>query len=291
MDTVVSVYLPRPPSEDETRDRIQRAFSWFAYVERICSRFEPDSEITKLAARAGVPVKVSPTLFAAVRFAVEVARRTHGAFDPTIGSLMERRGFNRSYLSGRRRLSLIASTRKVTYRDLRLDPNAGTVSLRRPLILDLGAVAKGMAIDLAAKELDGIAGYAIDAGGDVYVSGLNSTSEPWRVGVQHPRQTHGSCVLRVSDAAICTSGDYARPGPTAGEHHLIDARTGRSPTDVVSATVMAPTAMAADALATAAFVLGPRHGLRLLEREGVDGMLVTRTLAQHATPGFERHRA
>jgi len=88
--------------------------------------------------------------------------------------------------------------------------------------------------------------------------------------------------FRVSDAAICTSGDYERPG------HIVDPRSGASAGAVASVTVVAPGAMLADALGTAAFVLGPMDGLRLFERHGVKGLIVTTSLERFETPGLPR---
>jgi thiamine biosynthesis lipoprotein len=91
----------------------------------------------------------------------------------------------------------------------------------------------------------------------------------------------------VSNAAVCTSGDYERRSACEDDgHHILDPRAGVSAGDVASATVVAPTAMAADALATAAFVLGPTEGIRLLERQGVDGLIVSPRLERHATRGL-----
>jgi thiamine biosynthesis lipoprotein len=127
--------------------------------------------------------------------------------------------------------------------------------------------------------------YSIDAGGDVYVAGRNPDGELWSVGIRHPRcddQVIDS--LRVSNVAVCTSGDYERRiSGGDGAHHILDPRTGASPGAVASATVVAPTAMAADALATAAFVLGPVAGIQLLERQGVAGLLVSPTLERYST--------
>ena len=97
--------------------------------------------------------------------------------------------------------------------------------------------------------------------------------------------------LRLSNLAVCTSGDYERRSPPGdddvdgadGGHHILDPRTGASAGAVASVTVVAPTAMAADALATAAFVLGPTAGIRLLERQGVNGLIVSPTLERHST--------
>jgi thiamine biosynthesis lipoprotein len=292
MDTLISLSVIGP-SEGSLAVAIERALGWFAAVECTCSRFEPASEVRELAGRVGVPVRVSPVLLAATRVALEVARLSGGAFDPTVGLALERRGFDRHYATGRRTLTRLASARPPTYRDVRLDAERGTITLRQPLLLDLGAVAKGLAIDLAARELATLApgGYAVDAGGDVYAQGANAEGTPWRVGVRHPRRP-GTLwsVLGVSGTAVCTSGDYARLGPgTAGEHHLLDPRTGHSPRVVASATVVAPTAMLADALATAVCLLGPSRGLRLLRRVGVEGLLITPALRAHTTRGFARY--
>jgi thiamine biosynthesis lipoprotein len=87
---------------------------------------------------------------------------------------------------------------------------------------------------------------------------------------------------------VCTSGDYERRSESiAGEHHIVDPRTRASPRVAASATVSAPTAMVADALATAAFVLGPDHGIALLERQGVDGLIVTPSLERFQTAGLQ----
>ena len=182
---------------------------------------------------------------------------------------------------------------RATYRDIRIDPKQRTISLDRPVVIDLGALGKGLAIDLAARALAGTGGYAIDAGGDLYVRGRNERGGPWRVGVRNP-QAPGEIleVLNVTDAAVCTSAGYARVSPTTRSvHHLIDPRTGRSSDGVASVTVIAPTALLADGLATAAFVLGPSAGQRLLERHGVEGLILSGTLERTATPGFAAYCA
>ena len=90
--------------------------------------------------------------------------------------------------------------------------------------------------------------------------------------------------------AVCTSGDYERRGPTGEGHHLIDPQSGASADAVASVTVIAPTAMVADALATAAFVLGPTRGLRFLEAQGVDGLIYSSALERYATSGLAAYR-
>ena len=107
----------------------------------------------RLTARAGEPVPASAILFEAVRFALAVAEETGGAFDPTVGDRMEARGFDREHRTGRVVPATIAPDAGVSYRDVQLDSAHQTITLRRPLTLDLGAVAKGLAIDAAAREL------------------------------------------------------------------------------------------------------------------------------------------
>jgi thiamine biosynthesis lipoprotein len=281
MDTVVT---SRIVGRDDPA-AAERAFDWFRRIEAVCGRFDPDSEVQLLSTCVNEPANVTDILFETTRFALALAEETDGAFDPTVGYRMERRGFDRDYRTGERIASAASCDEAVSYRDVHVDADARTLMLDKPLVLDLGAVAKGFAIDMAARELAPLEHFAIDAGGDLYLGGRNEYDRPWSVGIRHPRDVQRSIAwLEASNAAVCTSGDYLRHNE-AGEHHIIDARTGASATQVVSATVSAPLAMMADALATAAFVLGPTDGLALLERHGVDGLLITPTLEQLRTRG------
>jgi thiamine biosynthesis lipoprotein len=201
---------------------------------------------------------------------------------------MEARGFNREYRTGRTVESPLPHDRSVSYRDVHVDTDRHTVTLDRPLTLDLGGIAKGLAVDAAARELHPFGDFAIDAGGDLYLGGRNPRGQRWSVGIRHPR-LEGQLIdsLRVSDNAVCTSGDYERPAPGGADgHHLLDPRTGVSPDAVASVTVVASSAMLADALGTAAFVLGPAEGLELFERHGVEGLIVTPALERYETPGL-----
>jgi len=252
MGTVVTIEVARPEAEDA----IERALGWFHSIEACCTRFRPESELMRLVAQPGIPFRASPVLFEAVQFAVMVAEASDGAFDPT----MKGDG----------------------YCDIELDPKRRTIRLHRPHALDLGAVAKGFAVDIAARELTPLENFAIDAGGDLFFGGKNAQGEPWSVGVSHPRRD-GELIrtVRLSNRAVCTSGDYERG------QHILDPRTGEPAVDVVSATVVAPSAMLADALATAAFVLGPEKGIEFLEQMSVVGLIFTPDLRCFETGGWE----
>jgi FAD:protein FMN transferase len=271
MGTVVSIEVDAP------EPAIERAFGWFREVEACCSRFDPASELRQLS--SGEPQAASAILFEAVRFALLVAEETGGAFDPTVGGRMAARGFNRHYVTGE--TGQAPDSEDVSFRDVLVDAQHRTIVLRRPLTLDLGAVAKGLAVDAAARELQPFRNFAIDAGGDLYFGGCNPHGESWIAGIRHPRiPTALIDRLRIADCAVCTSGDYERG------LHILDARDNRAVHPVASATVVAPSAMLADALATAAFVLGPEEGIALLTRMGVEGLLVTTDLQCHRTQGL-----
>ncbi len=294
MDTLVSMQARSDQPEAHFDERAGCAFAWFQRIEQVCSRFDSESELSRLCARVGEPVPVSPLLFEAVRFAVAVAGLSDGAFDPTIGQTLVRRGFNRHYLSGKTTetagTAAHAWDSDADYRDVSFDAGAGTITLRKPLLLDLGAVAKGLAIDLAAKELECFTHVVVEAGGDLHARGQNAANEPWHVGIRHPQHADALIeTLHISDMAVCTSGDYERRDPTGDGHHLLDPHTGAPVEAVASATVIAPTAMVADALATAAFVLGPTRGLRLLEAQDVDGCIYSAALERSATRGWARY--
>jgi thiamine biosynthesis lipoprotein len=299
MGTVATIHVVSDgPEADEA---MERAFAWFSEIEERCTRFDPRSELMRLCSRVGEPVEVSAILFETVMFAFMLAEETGGAFDPTVGREMEARGFNREHRTGEIVRTGLRTTgdpgsRAASYRDIQLDADRKTITLLRPLTLDLGAVAKGFAVDLAARELARFQDFAIDAGGDLYLGGLNPEGQPWRVGIRHPR--HEDALIRslqVSNQAVCTSGDYERripgheragiKGDTPG-HHILDPRSGTSAQSVASATVVASGAMLADALATAVFVLGPEEGIQLLTRMEVDGLIVTPELETYKTEGW-----
>ena len=293
MDTVITIEVIQAQPDGECYERVRRAFGWFDHVEQRCSRFDENSELSALfRAQTGAPVSVSPLLFQLIEFALAVAQASGGAFDPTVGQAMAARGYNRNYRTGQEITHRRRTTRETSYRDVVINPTRGTVTLLKPMVLDLGAVAKGFAMDLAAAELGCFTGYAINAGGDVLVRGRNSADAPWRIGIKNPRRPAELIeTLIVSDGAVCTSGDYERPRPDGHPgHHIIQPETGESASDVASATVVAATAMAADSLSTAVFVLGCERGLQLLKSQGVEGLIISPGLELCATSGLSRYR-
>jgi thiamine biosynthesis lipoprotein len=281
MDTVITVCADTARPADEVDAALDRALRWFATVEQVCSRFDSESELVRLCRQPGVAVPVSDLLFEAVGFALQVAALTKGAFDPTIGGVQQERGLSRNYVNGH---ELATTTAPATWCDVRLDREHKAITLLQPLLLDLGAVAKGLAIDLAAKELASLERFAVEAGGDLFAGGSPPGNLPWVIGVQHPLKAGLLGTISVWNQAVCTSGGYERPLGD-DEHHLLDPRSGHSPRGLLSLTTVAPAALVADALGTAAFVLGPRNGLRLLRQQSVAGITMTAEHQVRLTPG------
>ena len=287
MDTLVSIDVFPGPGEREPLEAIERALGWFATVERHCSRFDPESELRRLCAQpAGTPTIVSELLFSALELGLGVSEATDGAFDITVGARLAHDGYDRNYLTGEYSGGAAETIGQASWRDVRLDADRRLVALRRPLLLDLGAVAKGFAIDLAGRELALYQRWAVYAGGDLLLHDSRPQAKPFEVEIRHPRESGGVIeTLALANGSVCTSGDYERG------HHIVETSGASRSTTLISSTVVAPTAVIADALSTAAFLLGPRRAIRFLEAQAVEGLLFDSDLRRYETRGFKRLRA
>lgn len=275
MDTVVDIQVMTSKSDEEAEDKINRAFQAFLLVEQACSRFSPSSELMQACQIVNTPVKVSPYLFEPLFFSIEIAELTNGLFDPTVGKLMEEHGFNRHYLTG----SLIhhSAADSVSYHDVILSRTTRTLTLKKPLVIDLGAVAKGFAIDLAVRELKGFEGFVINAGGDLFAGGPDVDGKPWKIGIRHPYQKDQVIdTIEISNEAICTSGSYERKNHEIHNlHHIVNPKTNHSPNQWISSSVIAPFAMMADGFSTVSFLLGEDRVKKLLEELNLKGVMIT----------------
>ncbi len=251
----------------------------FAASERCYSRFDPASELSRLN-RATGPVPVTRELFATLRRARRYTLSTGGLFDPGVGGDLIALGYDRSFAPGALdRAAAAAPPTRGRSLALTLDEASRTVTRPPALTLDLGGMVKGHTVDLAAALADGE--IAIDAGGDARLRGDGPDGRGWLVDVEDPRDPAQVLVtLRVRDRAVATSAPNRRRWRVAGAaaHHLIDPRTGRSASsDLLQATVLAPSAELADVLAKAAFLGGTtRTGALLAGRAGVGAVLVDR---------------
>ncbi len=281
LGTVVSIHLVGSTTIKDREQALERAFSAMRFVEETCSRFDETSALRELCRHPGVWMTVPDILFESVRVALEMSELTAGRFDPTIGGTLVRHGFTRHYATGEQvHVADDAMDETVTYRDLELDETMRAIRLRKPLLLDLGAVAKGLAVDLAARELNDFSGFAIDAGGDVYVHGVDPQGDLWTIGIQHPTVKGEQIAwLKTTDVAVCTSGSYERRSPLDPEiHHIVNPGRGVSESSLLSCTVIAPLAMLADAVSTAAFLLGAERAQEFVDDVELAGLFISDTL-------------
>ena len=260
-------------SANEAARATQAAFARVADLDRVLSDYKADSELSSLGRHAGgPPVAVGPDLWRVLSAAQEWARRSGGAFDVTVGPLVQL--WRRARRIGERPADgALASARTLVGHDkLRLDGVARTARLAQAgMRLDLGGIAKGFAADEAQAVLraHGITSALVAAGGDIVVSGPPPDREGWSVEVALPPPLHdpGGSPLELRDAAVSTSGDAEQFVTLGGvrHSHIVDPRTGMALTGRSGVTVIARTGTEADALATAVSVLGPRRGVELVE--------------------------
>jgi len=211
--------------------------------------------------------------------AYDIAGATNGAFRPDLGPLVRLWGIGTDnaripeYWEIDDALEIVEST-FFSMGDsgmARLDPAGAS--------LDLGAIAKGYAVDRACEVLRkyGVTAAMVWAGGDLRVWGTKPDGKPWRIGVRHPRnQSDFLAVLTIDSGAVATSGDYERYFEFEGGkyHHILDPEEGAPSRASISSTVYAPTCMDADAYATAMFVLGPEKGMEVANQLGVPAYIM-----------------
>lgn len=280
MDTVVEITVAHG-SEEEARTAIKEAMAEFQRIDELMSSYKPGSVISRVnQVGSSVKIPVGEEVFRLLQETVALSADSSGAFDPTIWPVYQIWGFDQG---GKEPSPDIIAKKMnlVGYLNIAFDSTGHTVGFDiKGMGLDLGAVAKGWAVDRAVEILmsRGIRNAIVDAGGDLRVIGARPGRDFWRIGIRHPRHP-GALIFsfELTDTAIATSGDYERFF-TAGDvsyHHILDPATGQPARDCQSATVLAPTAAEADACATAAFVLGPAKGIAFLRsRPGVRGVVV-----------------
>lgn len=276
MGTTVSLLLP----EGDAAAGGMLARVLFEEWERTLSRFRPESELSQLNARAGVPVTISPLLCAVLTAALGAAAATGGLYDPTLLHQIVAVGYGRSFDELPRTqaptLDPVALRPGGDWRAIVLDAEARRVTLPCGAGLDFGGIAKGMAVDATLAELraQGIAAALINAGGDLAVIGLPPGAEAWTIAVPG-RDAQWSVPLRRG--ALATSG-IARRQWVQGDvrrHHLLDPRTGMpAASGLWSVTAVAERCAQAEVAAKVAFVLGARAGAAFVERIGLAGVLV-----------------
>jgi len=278
MGTFVEVISPY-------KDAPNIVFAEIKRIENLLSKYKEDSEIAKLN-KLG-KLKVNPDTFYVLQKAKKIWQLSDGAFDITVGPLMDLWGFTdkKYYLPKDEEITQTLS--KVGFEKIIFNIDDNMVEFKIPgMKIDLGAIAKGYAVDCAIKKLKerGIKSCLINAGGQVYCLG-DKLGRPWRIAMKNPRGNYEGFFgtlpqnqekvslmkpfLELKDEAVATSGDYEQYFMNNGKRyaHIFNPKTGYpSNSGIVSVTVIAPDSLTADALATSIFILGKDKGLKLVQR-------------------------
>jgi FAD:protein FMN transferase len=260
-------------------------------INKSMSTWDPDSEISRInETPAGQRVTVSEDFARVLDAALSLSAATTGAFDVTVGPLVNLWGFGppaRDRWPGA--AAVAAARRRVGYGNLLVNGRSLTKRVEG-MYLDFSGIAKGYGVDALAEILRrrGIGNYLVEIGGEVTVSGRPPGGDPWAIGIERPEENaaRGAAlhtVVHLTGGALATSGSYRRFKLRRAQksHHIIDPRTGMSTSSaLVSVTVFAPDCMSADGIATALTVMGTEAGLRWVEaRPGVEALFL------EATPG------
>ena len=266
MGTVVEI-IALGDKREPLEEAVTEAFRAMGRIEELMSASLPHSDVARLNTAAAT-VEVTPETAAVLALGQQVAVASGGAFDMTLGRLKTIWGIEEAEPHIPSAEEIAAALADIGPRALHLEGNR-VGKQASALRIDLGGIAKGFAVDRAIEVLRraGVAHASVNAGGDIRLLG-DHLGRPWRIGIQHPRNTQALlATLELEQVAVVTSGDYERFFEREGVryHHLFDPRSGHPAALCQSVTVLAPTAAEADALATAAFVLGPEAGLRFVE--------------------------
>lgn len=265
MGTYVTITAARDGlPEEAVRAAVGKAFGEIERVDALMSTYKPESELSRVNKHAGMgPVKVDPEVADTVGMALDIARETGGAFDPTVGPLVKLWGIASKGGRVPSPGDIEATLGLVDYTQVVVDWQASTVFIKKPgMSMDLGGIAKGYASDRAAESLvkSGIPGGIVAVAGDLKLFGTHEDGTGWAVGIQHPRdKSKVMARFELSDRAISTSGDYERYFIKDGirYHHIIDPRTGYPARGFMSVSVLSQASYMADSLATGLFVMVP----------------------------------
>lgn len=288
MGTTFEVKIVAPPdsaSAPDLQEELQQALD---AIENLASTYIEQSELSMFNSNASTDwIGVSPQLCYTVARALELARRTDGAFDITVGPLVNLWGFGPSGVRSQPPSDAEIARLMMQIGFAKLQADCERPALRKQhsqLFVDLSGWAKGFAADQLAEILlaQGIDNFLIEVGGEMRVQGSNAQGKPWAVAIEKPitDSREVQSILPLSNTGLATSGDYRNYFEHDGLRysHTIDPRSGKPIShQLASVTVFAESAADADGLATAMLVLGPVEGPALARRLGAEALFLVRT--------------
>jgi thiamine biosynthesis lipoprotein len=293
MDTTVTITVVSS-NETSAIEKIDHAFEKISYVDELMNNYDNSSEISVLN-NEGEVTNADPELVDVISRSTYYSEKSSGAFDISIQPMLDLwaskyapGGTNQPPTSD----EINETLKLVNYSAIMIEGN--NVSMNNGMKITLGGVAKGYAVDAAVESMidDGITSGFVNAGGDGRYIGTKPDGSQWRVGLQNPDKSEDSVtIMDIRDVAVATSGNYERYfSDEAKVSHIADPRTGYPSGNLISSTVIAETAMDADALATSVFILGEEEGLAMVEElEGVECLIITNDKEIIRSSGFSSY--
>ncbi|MCG7630074.1 FAD:protein FMN transferase [Epibacterium sp. MM17-32] len=290
--SIVAVDHSKSIDKAELQGAVDQAL---AQVNRQMSNWDAGSEISRFnAAAQGADVAVSSELHHVMQAAQDVHMASDGAFDVTVGALIDLWGFGAGQTPGTlpSEADIAAAMGCCGQAQSVAVQTGGLTKLNAGAEVYLSSIGKGFGVDQVARVLKGygITDYMVEIGGDLYTAGRNPDGQPWQIGIETPEAFDRGVtqVVGLSDMGMATSGDYRNFFDHDGKRysHIIDATTGRPVEhDTASVTVLTDNAMLADAWATAMLVLGRERGLEIANQRDMAVLFLDRAVENGAT-GF-----
>ncbi|MDH4056242.1 MAG: FAD:protein FMN transferase [Gammaproteobacteria bacterium] len=301
MGTTFNITLVAPPADADLDALREQVYKTLENIEDIASTYREDSELSRFNRNPSIDwIDVTHEFCDMVDAAIAVNKATHGAFDVTVGPLVNLWGFGPG--DGEDRIptdeEIAAALSFVGANQVEADCRQPALIKTSPdVYVDLSGWAKGYAVDEIATLLDRrkLTNYLVEIGGELRVRGHNAEQGKFAVAIEKPNKNNKMeySILRVTDTAVATSGDYRNYFENDGRRysHMIDPRTGR-PIDheLTGVTVVSKTTAFADAMATALMVLGPQDGPALAEERDLAAYFLVRTdsgIIEKSTSRFE----
>ncbi len=290
MGTTIELILT---GEEYGRETVVRSFDALSEIDRLLSVHQSTSELSQVNYNSGKWHEVSPHFNRVASTARRIGEMTGGAFDVTVLPVMRHWGFYDADSPGqdasKSRRSLRSILEQVDFRQLQVKGREARVA-SSGYSADFGGIAKGYGVDRAVRALrdQNVRCVLVSAGGDIFALGRPAPNRLWRVGIRSPYRPDALCAMvELEDEAIATAGGYENYRIAQGRRiaHILNPRLGVSSDHVLSATIIAPDTMTADALATATYIMGVEDSLRLLDdMPHVEGVWIDRRGQVTCTP-------
>jgi thiamine biosynthesis lipoprotein len=271
MGSRIFIALDLPESINEPL--FDQVAQWFLGWEAILSRFEPDSELSRLNLQPKTCVPVSNVLWDVLQCARDAYTLSNGLVNAAMLKAIEDLGYLQDFSSlpkvVHKKNMPLENQANFGFEEIQFNTANQSVTLPVGSSLDLGGIAKGWAAQQAMLRLSRSAPALVNAGGDIAISGVQQSGEPWSIGVTDPLNPEAHLqVLQVKSGGVATSGKDYHQWQVNGSwvHHILDPRTGQpAQTDILTATILAPSVLEAETAAKTVFILGSQEGMQWLK--------------------------